>query len=69
MGLLVTSYLVLINISAASTQDFQMNVFTAMDAWLYGCKIFITAALFEFAWVLRLRNKQARGEKFEHEIC
>ena len=30
-----------------------MEVFTAMDVWLYTCKLLIIAALFEYAWILR----------------
>ena len=59
MGLLITAYLVTINISAAA-QNFSANTFTAMDAWLYGCKIFIMGALFEYAWVLKLREMATR---------
>ncbi len=51
MGLLITSYLVLTNISAA-THD--IRVFTAMDFWLYTCKLLIIAAIMEFAWLLKI---------------
>ncbi len=55
MGLLGTSYLVIINISAA-VQTFNTNTFTAMDVWLYGCKLFIMGALFEYAFLIKMRQ-------------
>ena len=36
MGLLVTSYLVLINIAAGNSDRYRLDAFTAVDAWLYG---------------------------------
>jgi hypothetical protein len=56
MGLLVTSYLVLTNMSSAA-QTFEARVFTAMDGWFYCCKLLVIGALFEFAYLLKLRKK------------
>jgi hypothetical protein len=53
MGLLITTYLVLTNMSAGAT-PFKAQVFTAMDAWLYGCKLLNIGALFEYAFLLRM---------------
>ena len=52
MGLLITAYLVLTNMSAAA-MSFNAPVFTAIDAWFYICKLIVIAALFEFAVILR----------------
>ena len=52
MGLLITAYLVLTNMSAAA-MSFNAPVFTAIDAWFYICKLIVIAALFEFALILR----------------
>jgi hypothetical protein len=56
MGLLITSYLILTNMSATAL-TFHVASFTAMDAWLYICKLVVIAALFEYAWLLRMRMK------------
>ncbi len=55
MGLLVTAYLVLTNMGI-SGKPFSTRVFTAMDAWLYMCKIMVICAVLEFAWLLMLRR-------------
>ena len=52
VALLITSYLVITNISSYSL-SVRLEVFTAMDVWLYTCKLLIIAALFEYAWILR----------------
>ena len=60
MGLLVTSYLVLINIAAGNSDRYRLDAFTAVDAWLYGCKILVTLAIFEYAWILKMRELDTR---------
>ena len=53
LGLLVTAYLVLTNMTAAA-MSFNSPVFTAIDAWFYFCKLIVIAAVFEFAAILRI---------------
>ena len=55
LGLLITAYLVLTNMTAAA-MSFNSPVFTAIDAWFYFCKLIIIAAVFEFAVILRILN-------------
>ncbi len=55
MALLITSYLVLTNMHAS-----KYTVFTAIDGWMYVCKVFVIAAMLEFAWLLRLMKKAAK---------
>jgi hypothetical protein len=42
---------------AATAKPSQMAVFTAMDAWLYCCKLIVMGAMFEYAWILRIRRR------------
>ncbi len=65
MTLLITSYLILINMSASSMS---LRIVTALDIWLYVCKMFVIAAMLEFGWLLRLqKNLVMRGNKKERE--
>ena len=54
MALLITSYLVLTNMSTT-----KYKVFTAMDGFMYICKMFVIGAMLEFAWVMRINTKEA----------
>ena len=53
MALLITTYLVLTNMSSAA-MSFNAPVFTAMDVWFYVCKMIVVAAIFEFAAILKI---------------
>ena len=64
MGLLITAYLILTNMST-SAKAFDAKVFTAMDAWFYACRFFVGAALFEFAMVIKLISKLPTGGEQE----
>ena len=55
MALLITTYLVLTNMSS-SAMSFNAPVFTAMDVWFYVCKMTVVAAIFEFAAILKILN-------------
>ena len=55
MALLITTYLVLTNMSSAA-MSFNAPVFTAMDVWFYVCKMIVVAAIFEFAAILKILN-------------
>ena len=57
MGLLITAYLVLTNMST-STQEFDASIFTAMDAWFVACRLLVGAALFEFALLIKLISNE-----------
>ena len=56
MGLLITAYLVLTNMST-STQEFDATIFTAMDAWFVACRLVVGAALFEFALLIKILSR------------
>ncbi len=58
MGLLVTSYLVLTNMGT-SAKPFKTQVFTALDAWLYTCKLMVIGAIMEYGWILKMKNSSA----------
>jgi hypothetical protein len=56
MALLVTLLLMLINLSGnASYQSPSKSKLTALDSWLLACVLFVTAALFEYAHILRIK--------------
>ncbi len=61
MGLLVTSYLVLTNMGN-NAKPFKTQVFTALDAWLYACKLMVICGILEYGWILRMKNS-ALGRK------
>ena len=56
LGLLVTAFLVLVNISASGQAGAVVgtNVFTSLDLWLMVCKFVVAAEIFEYAVLLRL---------------
>ncbi len=55
MALLVTLLLMLINISGqASAVSPTRNKLDALSMWMLACTVFITAALFEYAYLLRI---------------
>ena len=56
MGLLITAYLILTNMSI-SNHEFEASVFTAMDAWFVACRLLVGGALFEFALVIKLSTR------------
>ena len=56
MGLLITAYLVLTNMST-SAQEFEASIFTAMDAWFVACRLLVGAALFEFALLIKILSR------------
>ena len=56
MGLLITAYLILTNMSI-SNHEFEASVFTAMDAWFVVCRLLVGGALFEFALLIKLSLK------------
>ena len=55
-ALLITSYLILTNMSASAV-DFDSPTFTAMDVWFYACQFFVGLAILEFFLILRLGSK------------
>ena len=58
MALLITTYLVLTNMSSAA-MSFNAPVFTAMDVWFYVCKMIVVAAIFEFAAILKILHSSS----------
>ena len=52
MALLITSFLILTNMSAAAI-EFVGSAFTAMHVWFYACRLAVGGALLEFVWVLK----------------
>ena len=55
MGLLVTIYLVLVNTSNSLLLGFSPALeFTALDAWMLVCKLFLMGALFEYGILLKV---------------
>lgn len=75
MALLITSFLILTNMSASAV-EFDGSVFTAMDGWFYACRLLVGGALFEFAWVIKKLSggpKKAKvasdKKKNEDKIC
>ena len=67
MGLLITAYLVLTNMSA-STQEFDASVFTAMDAWFVACRLLVGAALLEFALLIKIFSTVDKVNPNHHDI-
>ena len=67
MGLLITTYLVLTNMSA-STDEFDASVFTAMDAWFVACRLLVGAALFEFAMLIKIFSTIDKVNPNHHDI-
>ncbi len=55
IGLLCTNYLSLTNMGLSGKQS-GLQVFTAMDAWIFACKMFVFAAAFEYGAILMLRK-------------
>ena len=55
-ALLITSYLILTNMSVSAV-DFDSPTFTAMGVWFYACQFFVGLAILEFFLVLRLNFK------------
>ena len=60
MGLLITVYLILTNMSI-SNHEFEASVFTAMDAWFVACRLLVGGALLEFALLIKLTTKAKVG--------
>ena len=56
MGMLITSYLVLVNISNSIMLTMHgTNSFTALDFWLLFCKVVVCLALIEYAVLLSIK--------------
>ena len=51
MGLIITAYLILTNMSTSAHID--LPTFTAMDIWFYACRFLVGGAILEFLFVLR----------------
>ena len=51
-ALLITSYLILTNMSASAV-DFDPPTFTAMDVWFYACRFLVGGAIIEFFIVVK----------------
>ena len=67
MGLLITAYLILTNMST-STQEFDAHVFTAMDAWFVACRFLVVLALFEFTLLIKLLSGVEEGHPQRKDI-
>ena len=70
VALLVTGFLMIINISNGSRNEAPISAgFTAMDIWLVSCVVFQAAALCEYAVLLKIRfrgnqaNSKEAGKK------
>ena len=57
MGLHITAFLVLTNMST-SAQEFDASIFAAMDAWFVAFRLLVVAALFEFALLIKLFSNE-----------
>ena len=56
MALLVTIFLMMVNISnSANEKAPEAQGLTALDVWIWGCILFVAAALFEYAVLLKLK--------------
>ena len=77
MALLITSFLILTNMSASVVEFDGSAVFTAMHAWFYACRLLVGGALLQFAWVIKKfsgvpkKAKVARSDqtKKEDKLC
>ena len=67
MSLLITTLLMLINISASAREKSPVSdTFSLIDLWLLTCTIFVAMALFEYAIVIQIRYQpQPQG----HSRC
>ena len=54
--MLVTSYLILTNMSTTAL-DFKSPTFTAMDIWFYACRLLVGGAIIEFFLMMKKRSK------------
>ena len=65
MSLLITTLLMLINISGAARQNTPVSdSFSLIDLWLLTCTIFVALAIFEFALVVKMRYKNGEQEVY-----
>ena len=64
MSLLITTLLMLINISASAREKSPVSdTFSLIDLWLLTCTIFVAMALFEYAIVIQIRySSEYRGQ-------
>ena len=66
MGLLVTSFLVLVNISNEANDEINGSTsFTALDFWLISCKAFVAFGIFEYAVLLRIMRQNEPSDNNE----
>ena len=67
MALLITSLLMLINISGTAHQNTPASdTFSILDLWVLTCIIFVTLALFEYALVIKIKYKERGPTGAEH---
>ena len=71
MSLLITTLLMLINISASAREKSPvLGTFSLIDLWLLTCTIFVAMALFEYAIVIKIRyssrDQVSTGEHNQH---
>lgn len=55
MGMLITSYLVLVNTSNSIMLTMPSGTFTALDLWLMACKCQVCVAMAEYALLLKMK--------------
>ena len=61
MGLIITAYLILTNMSTSAHID--LPTFTAMDIWFYACRFLVGGAILEFLFVLRRSSEASNVTK------
>ena len=71
MGLLITAFLILTNMST-STREFDASILTAMDVWFDVCRLLVAAALLEFSLLINIHSRvnmvQPQNEDVKYEI-